>query len=1093
MSGGPAMLSFSLAIFVAAQSAAVQGPPPKPSPPPVPANEIHGIVMRPDGKPAPGARVGVIAAFALGYQPAPPQILTADEKGAFRLETKGGKEFGLRAQLRPFASVALQRVTAGQRVTLKLEAGSTIEGEVLDAVTGKPIANAQVQVSEWDVSPYAEVDPDFAVVLAKTDVKGRFTLTGVQGGGRPLVRATASGFGSEAAPVVAGAPMKFRLSPGHDLRGVIVDAGDRPVAKARITLRGSASTLSGTSNTSGRFEIGGLKQSPYDLTIMAEGFAPFVKSAIDPETTSLRVVLEKASSVSGRLVDEEGKPLKGVVRLRSHEGVSAPASFGQAVMASVGQDGKFSIGVLRPGSNVIQLAGVGYATIERTIEIAQPGEAASLGDVVFEAGLTMRLRVMEESGAAIPAARISAIIPTGTESRETLFAEADAEGRFVLRGLKDVAYMVGAAATGFAPLQKSFTPSTDEQVLILKRSITLSGRIVDQDGAPVGRAQVSAQRGDDRRTFRFGRSEADGRFTFDLPELGDFTLSTAVVGFESSVRTVPVTGPSEIGDWTLSRGLRVRGVVVDGKGTPVSGARVENQSTRQFPITFAETDEKGAFEMRGASPGLIRLVATHRDYAAGQATVEGALDTSGDPDPVRITLTKGGRIEGVVRQRDGAPVAQARIELSRSDSTPAPRAAEAPQPSVLTDANGSFSFVNLSPGVGRVTLMAGQGGRYTSVTGAEVSVIEGEIAQVALTVRSTVVRGVVLRYGKPAAGLRVTVFGDFVTTSGGPDTAVSLAGGIPWSMATVDAEGRFALRVAGPFSGGANINSARGESLFSQPVEIPDVEELQLNLEFGSVRATGRVIDAATGLAIAEARVSAAPTGGAEAARSIHPTGRTDHSGVFELPLEPGPFQISVNAENYAGIKIPLTVSPPEASLGDISLNRGGTLTGRALLSSGRPAADVQIRAMGEGASAFAMSGPDGSFTLRGLPDGPFSISARDLLDNLAVVRVETITTEIFEIRLLPAARITANVPGAVDGKGGATVLVSAVNGEPYFASGAFRTDARGVATVTAPGGLLKITARTPTHDGSTIVQASPGEALTVTIELVPRKTPIPK
>lgn len=1083
------MLSFSLAILIAAQSAATQTPPPPPKPSPVPANEIHGIVVRPDGKPAPGARVGVIAAFALGYQPAPPQILTADEKGDFRLETKGGKEFGLRAQLRPFASVALQRVSAGQRVTLKLEAGSTIEGEVLDAVTGKPIAGAQVHVSEWDVSPYAEVDPDFAVVRAKTDVKGRFTLSGVQGDGRPLVRAMATGFGSEAAPVVAGAPMKFRLSPGRDLRGVIVDGADRPVAKARVTLRGSASTLSGASNASGRFEIGGLKPIPYDVTIMAAGLAPFVKSAIDPETTSLRVVLEKASSVSGRLVDEEGKPLKGVVRLRSHDGVSA-ASLGQAAMASVGEDGKFSIGVLRPGSNVIQLAGVGYTTIERTIEIAQAGEAPSLGDVVFEAGLTIRGRVVEPGDVGVPGARISAVIPTGTENRETLFAEADAEGRFVLRGLKDVAYMVGAAANGFAPLQKSLAPSADEQVLTLKRSITLSGRIVDQDGAPVGRAQVSAQRGDDRRTFRFGRSEADGRFTFDLPELGDFTLSTAVEGFESSVRTVPVTGPSEIGDWTLSRGLRVRGVVVDGKGTPVSGARVENQSTRQFPITFGETDEKGAFEMVGASPGLIRLVATHRDYAAGQATVESATDTGGDPDPVRITLTKGGRIEGVVRQRDGAPVAQARIDLSRSDSTPAPRAAEAPQPSVLTDANGSFSFSHVPPGVGRVTLMAGQGGRYTSVTGAEVSIIEGETAQVALTVRSTVVRGVVLRNGKPAAGLRISVYGDFLTTSGGPDTAASLAGGIPWSIGTADAEGRFALRVAGPLSGRAAVNSARGESLFSQPVEIPDVEEFQLNLEFGSVRATGRVIDATTGLAIAEARVSAVPTGAAGAARSIQPTARTDHSGAFELPLEPGQFQISVNAENYAAIRIPLTVSPPEASLGDISLNRGGTLAGRALLPSGRPAADVQIRAMGEGASAFAMSGADGSFTLRGLPGGPFSISARDLLDNLAVVRVEAITAEVFEIRMSPAARITAIVAGAADGKGGATVLVSAVNGEPYFASGAFRTDARGVATVTAPGGLLKLTARTATHDGSTIVQASPGEALSVTIELVPRKTP---
>jgi len=1087
------MLSFSLGVLIAAQAAAVQGPPTRPSPPPVPANEIHGVVLRPDGTPAALAKVGAIALFAVGQAPQPPFIVTADEKGAFRLETKGIKEFGLRAHLRPFAPTAAPRVSAGRRITLKLETGVTVFGDVLDATTSKPIAGAVVEASDWDVSPYAEVDPEFGMVRGKTDAKGHFTLSGVAGGGRPLLRAAARGFGSEVTPVAAGGPMNFRLSPGHDLRGVVVDAADRPVAKARITLRGPSSGQAATSDAAGRFEITGLKQVPHDAVILADGFAPHIRSAIDQETTSLRVTLDKASSVTGRMVDEEGKPVKGAVRLRSHDGVNIPGVLGASALASVGEDGKFSIRSLRAGANVIQLAGMGYTVIERTVEIAQPGEAVSLGDVVFEAGLTIRGRVVEAGDIGIAGARVTAALPRTTQGGEPLFAEADPEGRFVLRGLKEDAYQVGVMAQGFAPLQVTLTASADEQVLTMKRAITLSGRIVDPDGVPVGRVGITAQRGDDRRTSRGGRTAADGRFTLDLPEAGDITLTTSVESFEGSFRTVQVTGPTDLGDWTLSRGLRLRGVVVDGKGSPVPGARVENQSARQFPMTFAETDEKGAFEMRGASPGTIRLVASHRDHAAARVAIEVAVDERGDPDPVRIILTKGGRIEGVVRQRDGSPVAQARIELSRSDGASVPRTAEAPQYRAITAADGTFAFALQPPGAGRVTLMSGQGGQYTSVTSAEVSILEGETTQVSLTLRSTVVRGVVLRNGSPGAGLRVTVFGDFMVTSGGPQDTASLSGGIPWSAATTDAEGRFALRVAGPIRGVVNVNDARGESHLSRPVEVPDVEEFELNLEFGSALATGRVIDAATGQGIAEARISAAPAVIQPNVRTAMPTARTDRSGAFELPLEPGEFQISVNADNYLGVRAPFTISPPGTSLGDIELERGGTLLGRAVLPSGRPAADAQIRAMGAGTGAFAMAGPDGSFTLRGLPDGPFSITASDLLDNMTVVRVEAIPSDVLEIRLMRTAQITATLAGDSEARMGATIAVSKVDGELYSGSRLFRTDPRGTATMVAPAGLLTLTARSATHEGSALVQASPGEALTVTIELTPRKTPVPK
>jgi hypothetical protein len=1027
-----------------------------------------------------------------------PIMISADEQGAFRFETNGVKEFSVRAHLAPFATTSQLRVGSGQRITLKLETGVTVTGEVTAAANGEPLPGAVVEASEWDLSPYGETDPDFAMTRAKTDSKGRFTLNGVPGGGRQMVRVQARGFASETAVVSTTAPMKFRLAPGHDLSGVVLDAAGRPVQKAAITMspaaRSGSSALSARTNAAGRFEVLGLKNVPYNALVIAEGFAPFVKSNVPPDLSSLTISLDKASSVTGRLVDEEGKPLKGAVRLVSHDGAAAGGQFGMLGAVPASAEGRFTLKALRPGSNVIQLAGFGYPAIEKTIEIAQAGESVSLGDVAFEAGWIIRARVVEKGDVPIAAARVVARLSKPGEVVEPLFVEADADGRFVMRGLQEQPYQLGISASGFATLDKSVSPSADEQVLVMNRAVKLSARIVDPDGQPVGRAQVTVQKGDDRRTYRIGTSAGDGRVSIDLAEGGSWKLAASAEGFEVLAQSVSVEGDTDAGDITLSRGVRLRGAVVDSKGSAVAFARVENQTTRQTVMTFAETDEKGAFEIRGVSPGRVRLVASHPDYSPAQVTVDAPESSRTESEPVRITLTKGARIEGSVKQRDGTPMAQTMIQVFSPGNTIPQPTRSGPERTTLTRPDGTFTLERLYPGAASVVVLAGQNERFVSVSTADVTLVDGETAPVSFVIRSTIVRGVLRRSGGPVAGLRVSVFGSSYSMMSGSGNSSSMAGEIPWSFTNSDAEGRFALRVVGPLTGRAIVTSSdQSQTLLSKSVNIPDVDEFPLDLEFGAARARGRVVDQATGLGIADARVNVRPMPKpGETVSSNAPNVRTDARGAFVFDLEPGTFQMSVTADGFVGANSKVEISPPETGLEDIALDRGATHSGRVLAASGRPVPEAQIRTMAGGWFQNATSGLDGTFTLRGLGAAPFTLAVSDGAENFGILRIDTIPSEAVEVRLEPAARINVRVMGAPGDASGLSVSMGTLNGAPYPGGVFARANAQGLATLMAPPGELVLSAGSVTHFGRLTVLAHSGEVLNVVIEVKPRpRTPI--
>ncbi|MEO8360575.1 MAG: carboxypeptidase-like regulatory domain-containing protein [Vicinamibacteria bacterium] len=1089
-------------VLSAATWASAQSPPPRPAgsttpvtpkPEAIASTEIVGTVVTPDGKPAAKARIALLPARVVGKAVANPSIVVADEFGAFRFDVRGLTSFSLRAQLAPYAVLTVPKASGGRRLSLKLSAGSSLSGQVVDLITSQPLASVAIESAEWDESPYADMDLDFGSIRTTSDAKGRFTLNGISSAGRVVIRARLRGYAAATATSIPPTGLKFRLEPGRSLSGLVIDSAGRPVVKAKVTLRPTLSILGDNiklvSNASGRFEALGLKMAPYDVTVLADGFAPLLKDAVGADTSSLTIALERAARATGRFVDEANKPIKGSARLRAWAASEkVPTELDRIVTVDTKADGTFELSGLKTGTNSIELRAEDFAKLDRKVEVGKAGEVIALGDVKFERGLVLRGRVMGDAETPVPGARIMATrgVRGFTTEPSIFFADAGTDGRFELKGLIMDTYQLAVTAEGFAPQTSKGAPSDDVLQITMKPVVAVTGHLVDSEGAHVGRARVMIQKSTNGPGGS-AVSTTDGRFSVELGETGEMQLSVTAEGFKPLTQAIQATPGLDLGDLILSRGLKVHGTVVDARGTAIAGARVENQTTRQFPATFAETDDKGQFDLTGISEGRVRLSATHSQYTSGQTYVE--VKEGEEPDDVKITLGTGGRIEGTVRHRDGSPVGQALVQMfATSFNDPLKPPTGAP-PMTVTQSDGSFVIEHIYPGSMSLVLMTGQEGRYTNVDQAAVTVAEGETATVNLTLKATVVRGVVRRPADPPGGLKVNMTGQNTMMSGSSMRMSSLVGEIPWTTAITDTEGRFALKVVGPMTANTSVSPAdRPGTLLTKKVDVPDQDEFNVTLDLGGTRVSGRVIDAADSRALTDASASAVPQSGAGNASGPRSSfAKADGSGRFTFELEPGDYDITVGADGYTSSAAQrITVGTSEVSLDDIGLSHGGTLSGRVTLrgqSVGQARVDLAQRGQTNVQSRW--TGPDGYFTLTGVPDDTVRLVASNEAGDVGFVMVAPGATDSVEVRLNPAARLNITVIGPKDAVAKASVVTPTVDG--FAASGYARVGGDGRATLFSLPGETVVRAGAEDLVGEVVVQTQGGQVTEVVIELKPR------
>ena len=926
----------------------------KPTARPESASALTGTVTDTSGKPIAGALVLARSAHHPGD---PPLSARTNVAGNFRLTPGSSGPMDVRVEAAHFAPQELKARQPGTPVQVRLAAGARIDGVVRDGSTKAPIEGARVQA--WAPKAGGPWEPKASVVETRTDAQGRFRLDGL-GPGRHYLRATARGYGAQYEPSARpGTSAKFFLAPGAGVVGRVRDVRDRPLAGAVVDVE---SVMSGVgfqpagrpeeTDTQGRFEVFGLAQGEYRLTVRHRDLAPVITTI-----TLLRGAVEQADlvlrpgvEVAGRLVDPEERPVRGSVALAEVDGQAAPSTVAEVSRSLAGDDGRFRMAQVPVGRHVLAVVAPGFTP--QRVDVTVGTSPVDMGDVRLEAGLAIQGRVVDAGGTPVSEAELKASPAVlerkmHDESSERT-ARSDGEGHFLIGGLGEGTYEVTVEAYGFGRVVKPINAGTKDVRLALEPGGSITGQVVDEGGRPLTDYRVVAQvkrPEDDRRGFQRPYSQAvtaeDGRFRIDTVAATTYVLDVSSADYESaSVDDVAVrTGAAtDVGRVVLRTGGIVRGTVVDGGDVPVAGAEV-NVEPRSF-LHFVRqprttTDGDGAFVLRGVATGTVEVTVSHPSYAEG-STGRIDVDPAHGPTDVKIVLGEGARVQGSVRKRDGSPVPEVTIVLHPLGPNGRPR--RTPY-MAETGSDGSFAIERVPPGQAMAVLMADAGRVKTGSQTRTIDVQEAQVTTVEFVLRDIRIGGVVLRQQVPMPNVDVRFHapgaGGGMMTSGGSAAALAALGPMRNNGVT-GPDGRFELLLDGPGTYGVAISPADRQTTHYRSVEIPDVESRDMEIDLGGTVLSGVVLEEATERPLPAAQLSF--RGGSEIVSA-----ETDASGHFQVDLAPGHYSISAELPEFAPQYLDLEVPAPGETR--IMLGRGDSLHGRVVDDVGRGASDVTVRA----------------------------------------------------------------------------------------------------------------------------------------------------
>ena len=1098
-------LAFALLGFQAPPPAAKPAARPTPTPPPV----LEGTVKGPDGKPVEKALVIARPVdLPLGETPL---YARTDAAGRFQIRLTSGGLHHVRVEAAGLAAKKVEKVRAGAPLAVTLAKGATIEGTVRDSHNA-PVPKARVVArDDSGLGGPGLFEPDAGVLVTTTDAKGQFRIEGVGPGLHSLTaRARRAGYGRRA-NVRPGSRVDLLLLPGATIFGRATGPRGEPVAGATVTTgRDEIGPLGDspveTTDSSGQFELLGLPPGTHWLVVRHKDFAPGVVTGVTLEreaSAKVDVTLGPGLRVIGRLVGGDGRPVKGKVHVQEVDERRAPRSLSDLLRAEAGLDGRFELPPAPPGSYALAVGAPGHAGQRVEVNVPAQGRApVDLGDVTLEVGLAIRGRVRDQAGAAVAGASLNAF-PARPMGGAFTFSEtaSEADGSFVLAGLADGPYRLTARLSGYAETTQQASPGGERIEIVLRPGGAITGLVADEDGRPVESFGIDAEptsRTAGGMIVRGGRQrvvDPQGRFTIEDLAEGTYVVRAEtpemVAGSASGVKVVPGQ-TTDAGVVRLSRGGVVRGSVVDNTGAPVPGATISVRGPGMEMVfrgdnTAATSDAAGLFEARGVPLGKVDLTATHPSYAAGRVSVEVAAKS---PAEARVVMTQGGRIEGLARKRDGAPLA-GRIQAMPAQMGMGMDMASHP-PMVSLAGDGSFAVEHVAPGRWRVMLMQGGVSQLTSTLSKEVEVREGETAGVELITRDILISGRVTRGGVPQPGLRVNIR---VRSSGrmvmsfSPGAAAPPSGGPQRGTASTREDGSFELLVDEPGEASVSVESPDGKtSLLSRSEVIPDADNHAVDLALSGVSVSGIVVDKATEKGVAEARVFAARPNADGAGVTGAESGA---DGRFAMEVEPGDIRLRVRASGYAEGGLDLNVG--QGGLNDVRLElvKGEALEGRVVDAQGRPVPGLPVTAMSAGpregrSTGFTNTLADGTFRLEGVANKPHAVLAGSPRAGYAFRPSAAPGARDVVLTLQPGGKVQVQVVGPggepVDG---ATVSLESLGGVPAFMPfGNPTTNSQGVAELDLPSGTVELDSRKGDLRGRGTVNVGVGGAASLEIKL---------
>ncbi|MBI4607152.1 MAG: carboxypeptidase regulatory-like domain-containing protein [Planctomycetes bacterium] len=465
----------------------------------------------------------------------------------------------------------------------------------------------------------------------------------------------------------AGWPfVEIQLGEGASVEGRVTSLDGAPVSGARVRIWRDAqvpeeATLftqllpqsvgeAAYSAKDGTYRLRRIEPGSYRVEGRAQGYARKTLGPVEvrAESSPARIdfALEPGGSLAGRVVDHEGKPLRGieVVAFPLGETSSPPpdeedelvqsGALGAAA-AVTDADGAYAVDHLAGGEHRVLARARGFEPA--SIAPVVPGEP--LADLVLVPHARIAGRVRDTATGALLQ---SFEVRLDRKDAEGAFREDhrmardvdDASGRFACEGLRAGEWRVRVLSREHAAWQGAVSVPPGEEVeldVVLAPGGRIQGAVRRPDGTPIAGASVNARiegerREGARRDLEPVRSGEDGAFVFAGLEGGSYRVEAVhpdhyAEPAEGAAKVELSAAEAAAVEFVLRPAGkvlgRIRGLVFKQPGTdiyvvvfsPIAAAPTAAPSAPSFQVW---ADENGTVERHSVRPGRYRLELTHR-------------------------------------------------------------------------------------------------------------------------------------------------------------------------------------------------------------------------------------------------------------------------------------------------------------------------------------------------------------------------------------------------------------------------------------------------------------------------------------------------
>ncbi len=565
----------------------------------------------------------------------------------------------------------------------------------------------------------------------------------------------------------------FKLGNGITIGGRVVDESNAPITGARlefyrfwsggedIVRRGGQSDFATRSINSDAQGLWQVKAVPQDLLprigirashpdYVGTNYSGQQSDSWDQELRAgtFKVVLRRGSWVAGRVMDEGGNPIA--------EAKISAGKFNYPGTQETKTDaqGAFGFRNLSLGEIPISALAKGRKPEIRTVQV-KPG----MPEILFRLGPGQKVWgvVKADTGDPLAGVRIALESKTGGVSDTyQLDLNSGQDGRFEWDGAPDEALNFCFLKSGYEAKRRHPLKPNQENVITLRHTRKIEGRVLDAaTGQPLTKFRVGIgpySGGDSFYASYPGMkdyADANGQFTLEASEENYAAVKAEADDYAAQIERLPEAQNGVVQViLRLAASKALHGVLVTPDGAPVAGGTVAISSGRvnEMPTLgnarladrqgkVVTTDTAGEFVLPSPPEAGTLVAAQEKGFAV--ASIQQVRDSG------HLVLQAFGRIEGTYT-RGGQPIAGQEFTLRETDVSFAWG-----QYKVSTDENGRFIFEQVPPGEGRIIrLVKGSDNGWAHHYGADVNVLPGQTAQVALGDTGATLTGRV-RYESP--------------------------------------------------------------------------------------------------------------------------------------------------------------------------------------------------------------------------------------------------------------------------------------------------------------------------------------------------------